>query len=213
MSNPLTAATKKVVNGRGRGTQPDLNEDLKETVKQAIYEVREEQQGGSKSKSNGAGGQAGKLALIGLGIAIGRRLSKMGSSSGRKQGTKIDVQSGDSSTSTRQSSGSDSSSGSSLLRTLMFAVGVGAIGFAAYRRRKSKQSTTHIDHTGDVKHTDESELPQAETQSSDAEPPSTEERSGEVGGGVRQKGVDEDVVAPEPESGTDETSGSEDETE
>ncbi|MFB6131240.1 MAG: hypothetical protein ABEJ28_10515 [Salinigranum sp.] len=183
MANPLTVATKplstakKVMDGRG-GTEPDINEDLKETVKQAIYEVQDERKGSkSRSKTRGTAERAGRLALVGLGIAIGRRLSKvgLGSLGADRTGerTKIDVKSEE------ESAGRGSSdSGSSLLRWVGIVGALGGVGYVAYRWRKSNQSGTHIEHTGDVRHTDASKLPQTETDSSDAEPPYTSESSG-----------------------------------
>lgn len=217
MANPLNAA-RKAVETRNSGTQTDLDKEMKETVKQAIYEIRDEEREGSQSSPSG---NVGRLALIGLGIAIGRRLGKMESGSEltpfrSEDATKIDVQDEEPERGpTSDRSGSSSQTGSGFLGKMVTMAGLGAVAYAVYRRRQSKQSTTHIEHTGNVTHTDESELPEAETGPNEPEVSETSEPA-ETGssGGSDTVGVDEDVVAPDPEeSDSDSESGADEGTE
>lgn len=220
MANPLNAA-KKVVETQSSGGQSDLNEEMKETVKQAIYELRDEEREGAQSSP---GSNVGRLALVGLGIAIGRRLGKMESGSDLTpfqsgEATKIDVQDGEPERRpTPERSGGSSESGSGFLGKMVTLAGLGAVAYAVYRRRQSKQSATHIEHTGNVTHADESDLPEAETGPNDPEVPQTSEpaETGSTGGressdGSDTVGVDEDVVAPDPDESDSESGADTDE--
>lgn len=148
MSNSLTAAINpiskamKATEESQSGSHPDLGEDLKEVVKQAIYEVQEEQRG---------------------------RSSGSDSSSGR---------SGSNSDQSHSGSSKSDSSGSGPLRQLMMLVGLAAVGYMAYKRRQSKQSTTHIEHGGETRHTSASDLPESETVPPEGEPPYTDDSAG-----------------------------------
>ena len=142
----LSEASQTMEKSQSGGT-PDLDEDLKEIVKQAIYEVREEQRGKS-SQSGSSSGQSGKGS---------QQQSKSGQSS-------------------------SSSSGSGPFRQLMMLAGLAAAGYMMYKRRQSKQSTTHIEHKGETRHTSPSDLPEAETVPPEGEPPYTSESSESDGG-------------------------------
>lgn len=70
-----------------------------------------------------------------------------------------------------------SQSGSNTAGRLLLVAGLAALGFVAYRRRQSEQSTTHVDHAGGTRHANASDLPESETVPPHGEPPHTSDSS------------------------------------